>query len=129
MIAIDTSALIAVVLNEAQAAHCEAALTSDPDLMISAGTLAEALIVANRRGVSDEMAHLIGHLALHVEPVTSSFAWLVGEAHARWGKGMHPAALNFGDCFAYALAKQRDLPLLFIGGDFKRTDLRPAISA
>lgn len=52
---------------------------------------------------------------------------MIGKAYRQWGKGFHPAGLNFGDCFAYALAKERDLPLLFVGNDFARTDIRPAI--
>jgi ribonuclease VapC len=50
----------------------------------------------------------------------------VAEAYARWGRGAHPAGLNFGDCFPYALARERGAPLLFVGEDFARTDLEPA---
>lgn len=78
--------------------------------------------------LGESLSILLDELGLEVEPVTAACARRVGTAYAAWGKGMHPAGLNFGDCFAYALAKDRDLPLLFIGRDFARTDVRPAIS-
>jgi ribonuclease VapC len=62
-----------------------------------------------------------------VAPVTGATARLAGEAYGRWGKGIHPAGLNYGDCFSYALAKERDWPLLFIGDDFSRTDILSAL--
>ncbi len=123
MIAVDTSALMAIVLGESQADACIAALDGDPDLVISAGTVAEALIVAARRNVGDEVARLIDGLGMEVVPVTEAVARRVAEAYARWGKGVHPAGLNFGDCFAYAVAKERGCPLLFVGDDFRQTDV------
>lgn len=60
-------------------------------------------------------------------PVTHAFAYQVGEAFRNYGKGRHPAKLNYGDCFAYALAKQLDGPLLFIGNDFSRTDIESVL--
>jgi ribonuclease VapC len=65
--------------------------------------------------------------AVEVVPVTAGQARIARDAYRRFGKGNHPAGLNYGDCFAYALAKERDLPLLFKGDDFVRTDLRPAL--
>jgi ribonuclease VapC len=59
--------------------------------------------------------------------VTKSTAMAMGEAYRRWGKGLHPAGLNFGDCFAYVLAMERACPLLYVGEDFKRTDVRSAL--
>ena len=59
--------------------------------------------------------------------VTPAAARRVAQAHARWGKGLHPASLNFGDCFAYALAAEHGCPLLYVGGDFAQTDIRPAL--
>jgi len=64
-----------------------------------------------------------------IGPVGAPAAHAAADAHDRWGRSMHPAGLNFGDCFAYALAKARGWPLLFVGDDFARTDLAPAISA
>ena len=123
MIAIDSSALMAIVLREAGATACMTALTEEGELLISAGTLAEALIVAGRRGVAEEMAQLVDGLALTVMPVTQACAVRVAAAYARWGRGVHPAGLNFGDCFAYDVARQAGCGLLFVGGDFGRTDV------
>ena len=127
MIVVDTSALMAIVLEEPQGAACMGALESEDDLLISAGTVAETLIVAGRRNISDVISGLIEDLNLTVVPVSAAVARRVALAYAQWGKGVHPAGLNFGDCFAYALAKERDCPLLYVGEDFGKTDLRPAI--
>ena len=126
MIVIDTSALLAVVLREPGAADLEAALASGQRLLISAGTVAEALIVAGRRGFGAEVQRLIEGLGCEVVPVTAASARRVASAYGRWGKGVHPAGLNFGDCFAYELATTEGCPLLFVGGDFTRTDVAPA---
>lgn len=126
MIAVDTSALVAIILDEPEAARCMAALAEEPDLVISAVTVAEALIVAERRGVQSEMAELIGGLGLAIETADDSTAHGVADAYRVWGKGHAPSALNFGDCFAYQLARQRSCPLLFVGNDFARTDIVPA---
>ena len=95
--------------------------------MISAGTVAEALIVAERRGLGSEMATLIDGLGLEVENVTLAAARRVAESYARWGKGVNPAGLNFGDCFAYEVATTRECPLLYVGADFARTDIRSVL--
>jgi ribonuclease VapC len=123
MIAVDTSALMAIVLNESKAEACAAALNVDGRLLISAGTVAEALIVAGRRNVGEEVAQLIDGLGLEVVSVTLSSARRIGEAYRNWGKGIHPAALNFGDCFSYDVAKEHGCPLLYVGDDFSRTDI------
>ncbi len=127
MIAVDTSALMAVILREPGFDALMGVLETHADLAISAGTLAEALIVAGRRGVGDEMASLIDGLGITVAPVTASTARRIAEAYGRWGKGVHPAGLNLGDCFAYALARERSCALLFVGEDFARTDLIRAV--
>lgn len=129
MIAIDTSALMAIVLNEPRADACVAALESEDDLLISTGTVAEALIVAGRQNVGDEMARLIDELGFEFVSVTPASARRIVEAHERWGKGLHRAALNFGDCFAYEVAKEHQCRLLYVGKDFARTDLESAIEA
>ena len=123
MIAVDTSALMAIVLNEPEADACIAALAAEDDLMISAGTMAEALIVSARRNVGEEIARLIDGLGFEVVSVTSASARRIAEAYERWGKGVHPAALNFGDCFAYEVAKEHGCRLLFVGDDFSQTDV------
>lgn len=127
MIAVDTSALMAIVLDEPDAAACIAVLEAEQELLVSAGTLAEALIVAEVRNVAAEMQSVISDLGFEVVPVTASSAGRIAEAYARWGRGMNPAGLNFGDCFAYEVAREHDCPLLFVGEDFVRTDLKRAL--
>lgn len=95
--------------------------------MIAAPTLTEALIVAKRRGFEMEMAALLRALDPVVLPLTAERARAAAAAYARWGKGFAPAALNFGDCFAYALARELNAPLLFVGNDFAQTDVTPAL--
>ena len=123
MIVIDTSALMAVLLDEPDASRCVAALTTDAALAISAGTLAEARIVAARRGAREALDRLLAQLKPEIVAVTAADTELIAVAYDRWGKGIHPAALNFGDCFAYALAKARGWRLLYTGEDFSRTDI------
>lgn len=129
MIVVDTSALMAIVLGEREADACMAALERESELLISAGTVAEALIVAARRNVGPEMSALVGGLGFEVVNVTAAAARRIGDAHARWGKGLDPSGLNFGDCFAYDLARERGCPLLFVGDDFAKTDIEPALPA
>jgi ribonuclease VapC len=124
MIAVDTSALMAVVLGEAEANACIAVLEKEDEILISAATIAEALIVAARRNVGEEMATLIDGLGFNAVAVTPASARRVAQAYARWGKGVHAAGLNFGDCFAYELAREHDCPLLYVGDDFARTDIK-----
>ncbi|TGP21776.1 MULTISPECIES: type II toxin-antitoxin system VapC family toxin [unclassified Mesorhizobium] len=127
MIVVDTSALMAVVLDEPQAGACTAALEAEDELLISAGTVAELLIVAARRGVVEEVSALIDGLGFEIAPVTEGAARRIAEAYARWGKGIHAAALNFGDCFAYEVAKDRGCRLLYVGEDFSKTDIESAL--
>jgi ribonuclease VapC len=120
VIAIDTSALVAIVLKEPQADACLAALEAEDEVLISAGTLAELLIVSARRNLAIEMARLIDTLAPEVVPVTPR---QIGLIYQQWGRGMHPAGLNFGDCFAYAVAQEHGCRLLYVGDDFAKTDI------
>ena len=123
MIAVDTSALMAILLSEPEAEACAEALETDGRIVISAVTAAEALIVAQRRGLGAEMAGLIDRVGLEVLSVAPPAARRVAGAYAKWGRGVHPAALNFGDCFAYETAKSSGCPLLFVGEDFAQTDV------
>ncbi len=127
MIAVDSSALIAVVAGEKQAAGCEMVLLSD-SLVMSAATLTEVLIVAARKGVSEELHELLALLELEIEDVTPQFAELAAASYIRWGKGFHPAKLNYGDCFSYAVAEMYDCPLLYVGDDFAQTDVVSALA-
>ncbi|MGD1037742.1 MAG: type II toxin-antitoxin system VapC family toxin [Roseiarcus sp.] len=129
MIVVDTSALMAMMLGEPQAGACNAVLATESDVAISAATLAEALIVAARRDCAEGVAAIIYLLGFEVVPVTEASARQVAAAYAQWGRGVHPAGLNFGDCFAYELARERDCPLLFVGADFSKTGVRSALTA
>jgi ribonuclease VapC len=124
MIAVDTSALMAIVLDEAEANACIAVLETEDNILISAGTIAEALIVAARRNISEEIASLIDGLGFNAIAVTPASARRIALAYGRWGKGIDAAGLNFGDCFAYEVAKEHDCPLLYVGDDFARTDVK-----
>jgi ribonuclease VapC len=127
VIAVDISALVAIVLKEPRADACLAALEAEDEVLISAGTLAEMLIVSSRRNVGTEMARLIDRLAPDVVPVTPAAARRIGAAYQLWGRGVHPAALNFGDCFAYAVAKEHACRLLYVGEDFAKTDIEAVL--
>jgi ribonuclease VapC len=124
VIAVDTSALMAVVLGERQSDAIITALASDTEVLISAATMAEALVVATGRNVGDDMGQLLGEMMNEVVPVSAATARRVAEAYAKWGKGNHRAGLNLCDCFGYALAIERSCPLLFVGADFARTDVQ-----
>jgi ribonuclease VapC len=124
MIAIDTSALMAIVLHEPESDACISALEAEESVLISAGTLAEVLIVAARRNITQEIASLIECLGFQIVSVTAASARRISEAYQRWGKGVHPAGLNFGDCFAYEVAKTHGCRLLYVGGDFAKTDIQ-----
>lgn len=123
MIVLDTSALLAIVLGEPSREVCLEILEAERELYISAGTMTEALITSEHKGVGPEMALLIEELGASVVPVTEASAQLALLAFRQYGKGRHPARLNFGDCFSYAAAKELGHPLLFIGNDFSQTDI------
>jgi ribonuclease VapC len=123
MIAVDTSALMAIILDEPPANACIAALEAADEILISAGTVAESLIVAARRGVGDEMKSLVNDLGLNVIPLTQASAERIAQVYSRWGKGLHPAGLNLGDCFAYDVAREHGCALLYVGDDFAKTDI------
>lgn len=127
MIALDSSALIEVVAEQPMADACADVLLRS-DLIISAATLAEALIVSRRKKVARQLDQLIDLLRLDVEDVDAAFAQRAAFAYARWGKGFHPADLNYGDSFSYALAEMYACPLLYVGNDFAQTDVRSALA-
>ena len=123
MMVVDTSALMAIALNEPRANACIDALQAETEVLISAATLAEALIVARRKGQGAELAETVDTFGFTIVPVSEADARRVADAYDLWGKGVHPAALNMGDCFAYALAMERGCPLLYVGNDFAQTDV------
>jgi ribonuclease VapC len=123
---VDSSALIAILRNEPDASAIAQALQQAPFRHISAVTYVEAAVVAdNDRNplLSRRFDNLIRDAQVSVEPVTPRQAEIARQAYRDFGKGRHKAGLNFGDCFAYALAKEMDEPLLFKGTDFARTDV------
>ena len=127
MIVVDTSALMAIVLKEPTAEACIAALEAEDEILMSAGTFAEALIVSTRRDVAAGMAALVHRLDPDIVAVTSETARRIGQIYEQWGRGFHPAALNFGDCFAYEVAKERACRLLYVGNDFVKTDIESVL--
>jgi len=89
--------------------------------------LAKLLIVASRRNFEKEARTLIVDLLVGVVPVTAASTQRVAQAYRQWGKGVHPAKLNYGDCFAYALARKHNLALLYVGQNFTQTDVLSAL--
>ena len=126
---IDTSALLAILLGEPDAGRYEDAIAAAWPRRMSAIALLEAAMVVESRGgakAGHELDVLLEKAAVELVPITSQHANAARRAWRRFGKGNHRAALNFGDCFAYALAKTTGEPLLFKGEDFTHTDIEPA---
>ena len=129
MIVADTSALVAVLQNEEDAARFASAMAEADAVLVSAASIVEAgLVMLNRHGPpgADKVRALVREAGLQVENVTEEHAQLAIEAYETYGKGRRgrgKAGLNYGDCFSYALAKATGLPLLFKGDDFSRTDV------
>jgi ribonuclease VapC len=128
---IDASALVAIVRGEPDARRCVDLIFEARDRYISAANLLEAYLVIDGARIPEESAALdatIHDMELAVVPVDRAQVEMARDAYRRFGKGSgHGARLNFGDCFAYALARSRDEPLLFIGNDFAQTDITPAL--
>ncbi len=129
---VDTSALIAILRDEPEAAACARAIEAASHRRISAANFLEAAIVID--GTRDPVASrrfddLLKEAQLVIEPVTEAQAKMAREAYRDFGRGSgHSAKLNFGDCFAYALSRSSGEPLLFKGDDFAHTDIAPALS-
>jgi ribonuclease VapC len=126
MIVVDTSALIAILDKEPDAALYAEAIAEADTPLISAATLLELhIVMLNRHGprVAQIVDRLIQDAAFQIENFTAQHVELAREAYVRYGKGKNAAGLNYGDCFSYALAKATALPLLFKGQDFSKTDL------
>ncbi len=128
---IDTSALLCILLGEPEAEQCARLLvTADSTNVIASVTWFEAmLVITSRRGEAghQSLTHLLDLAHVEILPVDTDLAQIAYQVWLRYGKGRHPAGLNFGDCFSYALAKQREEPLLFKGEDFSKTDVLTAI--
>ena len=129
---VDSSALMAVIFNEPEESRFAAALVDAPVLRMSVANWVEAAIVVDSRKDPRAKARfedLRKMLQIELVPVTADMAYRSRVAYADYGKGNHPARLNYGDCFAYALAKETGEPLLFKGTDFAQTDIEPALKA
>lgn len=127
---IDTSALVGILDQEAEAERFARAIIASPERMLSAANLVETgIVVQVRRGdeATRDLDLLLAKLKIDIIPVSARQAELARKAFRRFGRGRHPARLNFGDCFAYALAKDCSAPLLFKGDDFARTDIAVAV--
>jgi ribonuclease VapC len=127
---IDSSALVALLLGEPETADFVAAISAALSRLVSAPTYLEtAIVIESRWGprAQEQLDKLLAELDIDIVPFTRDQAIVAVAAYRRYGKGSgHPAGLNFGDCFSYALAKIRDEPVLFKGNDFSHSDLQIA---
>ena|SRR5450432_3687418 len=124
---IDTSAIVAIALDEPEAASFEEQIADDPVRLISAATVVEVTIVLETRlgdAGGRELDLWLLKIGAEVVPVDAEQTDAARRAWRRYGKGRHAAALNYGDCFSYALAVIRNEPLLFKGEDFAQTDIK-----
>ena len=127
---IDSSALVAVLLEEEDSERMIAAMVEARALRMSAANWLETAIKidgADDAVLAEEFEALLAELSIQIVPVTVELAAGARQAYRRFGKRRHAAKLNFGDCFAYALAASRHEPLLFKGNDFSQTDIEPAL--
>lgn len=122
---LDPSALIAYLKAEPEAPRLQGAMLAASALSLSAASLVEAGMVAEklRGGGAIDLDTMLVELRVNIVPFTREHAELARAGFRRFGKGRHPAGLNFGDCFSYALAVALGEPLLFVGNDFSRTDV------
>ena len=130
VLVLDTSAIMSIVRQEDDAAQMAACIAAASSVCISAVTRLEAFTVALARGDigSQKLAELLDQFAPQVIAFDHAQSTLAVNAVKAFGKGHHPARLNFGDCCAYALAKSMNLPLLYKGNDFAQTDIASALA-
>jgi ribonuclease VapC len=124
---IDTSALLAILLQEPEAEDFTRTILKAPEKWLSAASLLETGIIIETRYGSEgsrDLDLLLSKLEVKIMPVSERQAQIARKAYQQYGKGFHPAALNYGDCFVYALAKEQKQPLLFKGNDFSKTDIK-----
>ena len=127
---VDTSAILAILREEPEAEAFNAALLEAPHVAMSAATLLEVTMVTEGRavpGIRSGVERLLAQSDMDIIPFTAEHAAIAADGWRRFGKGRHPAGLNLGDCFAYALAQSRNEPLLFKGADFSQTDVKAAL--
>ena len=125
---LDTSAIVALLLGEPESDRIEGLLLVEPCRMSAATRVELGIVVEARSGAAGTqlLDELLARAQVEVVAVDADDARDAIAAWRRFGKGRHPAALNFGDCFAYALAQRSGEPLLFVGDDFAQTDVTPA---
>lgn len=125
MIAVDSSALVAILLGEPDAERLARTIQAQRNVITAANLFETAMVVLSRQGPDAErdLRVLVEQFGMDVASVDDELAWAAQAAWRRFGKGRHPAGLNFGDCFSYALAKSLGVPLLFKGDDFSQTDV------
>lgn len=128
MIAVDSSALVAIVLGEPEAERLLDSLQQSAAALSAANLLEAAIVVEARQGpdAARDLELLVDGTIDEIASVDLTDVEAALGAWRRFGKGRHPAGLNYGDCFAYALARTRTIPLLFIGDDFAKTDVEEA---
>ena len=130
-VALDTSALMAIVLGEEDASHFARVIAENVgDLHVSAATLVEATIVAEARqgpAARQDLETLISRVRVTVAPFDAAQASIATTAWRRFGKGRHAASLNMGDCYSYALARSLGVALLYKGDNFTQTDIRSGL--
>jgi ribonuclease VapC len=127
---LDSSAVVAILLAEPDAAQFASAIEAADIRLISFATWVElGLVLLTRKGDPgiNDLERFVQDAQLELVSVDETQARLAVGAFRNFGRGRHPAALNFGDCFAYALSKATGEPLLFKGGDFRQTDIIPAL--
>lgn len=129
---VDSSAMVAILRSEPCWEMLATRMHAASSRVLSVASWVEvSLVVAGRHGDQATLEHLDRFLqtaAVELHPVDESQARMAREAFLRFGKGRHPAGLNFGDCFSYALARTLDAPLLFVGQDFTQTDVQVALN-
>ena len=128
----DTSAFMAILLKEDDGGRYRQAMFTADQVIVSAATAVEIhIVVTARLGAEGVLLlnRLLAQPLFGIIAVDAEQVFHAGQGYERFGKGRHPAQLNFGDLFAYALAKSRDLPLLFKGDDFSKTDIEPYFKA
>jgi ribonuclease VapC len=126
---LDTSAILAILLDEPERATFTRLIEQDQTRLVSAATLVEvSIVIESRKGEPGRrlLERFLDLTAAEIAPVTADQAAIACDAFRRYGKGRHPAGLNLGDVFAYALARATGEPLLFKGNDFTRTDIASA---
>ena len=128
MIVVDSSAIVAVLLGESGSEELERKLVDSPCVMSAATRVELGIVIESRKGAEGGqlLEELLHRIEVRIAPVDSALAAEALVCWRRFGKGRHPAGLNYGDTFSYALARRSGWPLLFVGDDFARTDVLAA---